>query len=167
MDISPINTLINWGNSSRLDMRKNLPILVMRGSLSEACRSLAFLLTCMVLSLKQLKVRPLYPVRFCRKKTGPLESNLIRIASKGNNQERMVTVMTSENRMSIVRLVMIKLSFLPFTASLSCSLFSRVNASLSKMALVCVSDSSKILVFCCNKIIVKKWLCGNFFDTRR
>ena len=59
MVMSPMSTLMNWGNSSRLLARRNLPMLVMRGSLKPAWRSSAFLFTFMVRSLKQLQVLPL------------------------------------------------------------------------------------------------------------
>lgn len=57
--MSPMSTLMNCGNSSRFEPLKNLPMLVMRGSLKPACRSSAFLFTFMVRSLKQLNVLPL------------------------------------------------------------------------------------------------------------
>ena len=77
---------------------------VMRGSMMAACKSLAALFTCMVRSLKQLKVLPLYPVRFCLKKMGPRESSLMSKAKMGINHERMSNTIRKEKKMSILRL---------------------------------------------------------------
>ncbi len=40
------------------------------------------------------------PLRFCLKKTGPLDSNLIIIASKGINQESNAIITMTENTIS-------------------------------------------------------------------
>ena len=57
----PLNTLRNWGNSSRLVLRMNLPMRVARESLRVACFRSASLLARMLRNFRHRKVFITYP----------------------------------------------------------------------------------------------------------
>ena len=92
-DISPNKTFINCGISSKLVFLKNLPILVTLTSPFVAVKISAFELTTIDLNFIHLNSRYLYPLRFCEKKTGPLESSLIKIEIKGisHDNKKIIT----------------------------------------------------------------------------
>jgi hypothetical protein len=78
----PFNTLKNWGSSSKLDRRKNVPNLVRRGSfdvvhpVSDCSEQSTFI----VRNLYIRNALPFRPTRYCTNKTGPGDVSLIAIA---------------------------------------------------------------------------------------
>src|SRR6056297_1018583 len=99
-DISPLRTLMNWGNSSIEVFLRNRPIDVIRGSSLVACFRCAVSLTFIDLNFQQSNSRLSNPVRFCLKITGPLELSLMIKAKIGNNHERTNIRTKAENTMS-------------------------------------------------------------------
>ena len=78
------------------------PILVMRLSPLVACILSEYLLTCIVRNFKQKKLLFSLPDRSCLKKTGPRESNFIKIKRIGNNQVKINTITRKEKTRSKV-----------------------------------------------------------------
>src|SRR5437763_16305545 len=92
IDILPSRTFRSCGSSSKLVRRRNLPILVILGSL-ETFGEYWYMgdPLVMVRNFHILKRRPFWPTRSCRKNTGPVESILIKTASTSNNGEQTIS----------------------------------------------------------------------------
>src|SRR5690606_13592435 len=99
-DMSPINTLRNWGISSKELLRRKAPIRVTRGSFLVACRVSAYSLGSIDLNFKQLNTSLFLPFLFWTKNIEPPDSNLIKIPTKGISQERMNRVTRLANTKS-------------------------------------------------------------------
>src|SRR5262245_44615931 len=105
MAISPLSTLMSWGSSSILLMRKKAPTRVMRGSLPtvidfpRAAASRA-----MVRNLKIKNGRNPLPIRLCLKKAGPGESSLMAPATKTSKGNRSISPVR-ETEMSNARFI--------------------------------------------------------------
>src|ERR1035437_5890053 len=79
------------------ELRRNLPTAVTRLSPLVACFDSESLFIFMLRNLKQVKALLLIPVRFCLKKTGPLELSFTRIQMIGKSQ-LITNTMTIEEK---------------------------------------------------------------------
>ena len=101
--ICPKRTFINCGSSSNRVFRRNIPTLVLRSSTSLLnCGPCFSASTNMLLNLMILNGMPLWPIRSCRKNTGPLELILMAIPINRNNGEIMTNA-RDEKAMSMNR----------------------------------------------------------------
>ena len=100
--MSPLSTLKNCGNSSRRDLRRNLPTGVIRGSFSLLNCGPAFSASwTMVRNLMMRNGLPCHPMRYCRKNTGPLlvAQTVTPITSKTGLSKTNAIMLTTQSMM--------------------------------------------------------------------
>lgn len=102
-DMSPFNTLINWGSSSKDVLLRKWPMLVTRRSLSVACRMSASLFILIVRNFRQVNTCPSFPCLCCLNKTGPCDVNLTAIPIIIYRGRNKVQMNTNETAMSKIR----------------------------------------------------------------
>src|SRR5688572_1585743 len=104
-DISPIQTFKNWGSSSIKYFRMSLPNFVILSSSAVAGNESASSFSIIDRNLIQVKILPSLLFLFCKKKTGPLESSLIKTAMIGISQLSTPRIIIVDKKISPARLM--------------------------------------------------------------